>query len=462
MSILQIINQIAADPSRNAKEAILTANKDNETLKAVFKAAYDPTVKYYLKKIPEAKSALGDAPRHMTIELPRALSNLSVLSERNLTGTAAIEYLADLLFMMNEDDREVISRVIVGDLKCGATDSTANKIWKNLIPEYPYMRCCLPKDTKLDKWNWKKGAYSQLKADAMFANLDIFNDGEVMLTSRNGSQFPITAFSGLAVDALETFPKGVRINGELQVMKDGKLLAREIGNGILNSVQQGEPFGPGEVPVYDVWDIIPIEFAVPSGKYEVAYSERWATLSGYLSARATVTDINSIRPIPTRIVYSLAEAYDHYFELTELGFEGTILKEAGAIWFDGTSKWQMKLKIDCDVDLVIMPWRRAGKGKNAATFGSIPCQTSDGLLEVYVSGFKDAKRKELHEMGEKLNGMIMTVRFNNIMRPKDNGMTSLFLPRYVELRTDKTEADSLQRVKDQFEAIVNKAKLGLI
>lgn len=459
MNILQIIESIAENPSRNAKEAILMEHKDNEVLKAVFKAAYNPTINYFIKKIPQyMPEAIGTK-----FELVWAFGELLAISRRDTTGQAAIERLIHILECVSADDAKVVERIIERDLKCGATDSTANKIWKDLIPEYPYMRCCLPKDTKFDKWNWKKGAYSQLKADALFANVDIIADGTVVMTTRNGSIFPMEKFNTLAIDALETFPREVRLNGELQVMRDGKILPREIGNGILNSVQQGGEFGPSEVPVYDVWDIIPLSFAVPKGKYKGApYSQRWAQLSGYLSARATHTDINSIRPIPTRIVYSLSEAYDHYFELTELGFEGSIVKEADSEWSDGTSKWQVKLKIDCDVDLVIMPWRRAGNGKNAATFGSIPCQTSDGLLEVYVSGFKDAKRKELHEMGDKLNGMIMTVRFNNIMRVKDNGMTSLFLPRYVEIRYDKTKADTLQRVKDQFEAIVNKAKLGLI
>jgi DNA ligase-1 len=55
----------------------------------------------------------------------------------------------------------------------------------------------------------------------------------------------------------------------------------------------------------------------------------------------------------------------------------------------------------------------------------------------------------------------MTVKANDIMPPTgSNGRYSLFLPRFVELRLDKTVADSLQRVKDQKEAAKEAAILG--
>jgi hypothetical protein len=34
----------------------------------------------------------------------------------------------------------------------------------------------------------------------------------------------------------------------------------------------------------------------------------------------------------------------------------------------------------------------------------------------------------------------------------------LFLPRFVEFRKDKTEADSLERVQDQFDSAMGKTK----
>jgi hypothetical protein len=55
-------------------------------------------------------------------------------------------------------------------------------------------------------------------------------------------------------------------------------------------------------------------------------------------------------------------------------------------------------------------------------------------------------------------GKIMPVVANSIMEPsEEGGFHSLFLPRFAEAtpRNDKTEADSLDDVRNQFKAAVN-------
>jgi DNA ligase-1 len=147
----------------------------------------------------------------------------------------------------------------------------------------------------------------------------------------------------------------------------------------------------------------------------------------------------------------MEEALAHYREMLDAGMEGTIIKNATGIWKDTTSKDQVKMKLDIDVDLVIMGFN-AGNGKNEATFGSIVCQTSDGLLEVNISGFTDDVRLEVHNNRDQLLGTIVTVKGNSIMPPTGNNTKySLFLPRFAEFRTDKTVADDLAKVIEQFD-----------
>ena len=453
MSILSIIDEVAKTSSRNEKEAILRREQNNELLKAVFKAAYDPTINYFIKKIPAFETVFSNP-----IPLNFAMKDLTDnIVNRKLTGNNAITFVAEVLSEMLPEDAEVLSRIIQRDLKCGATDSTANKVWKGLIPEFPYMRCSLLKDVKVDKWDWKNGIYSQLKADAMYANCDIYADGTVDFTSRNGTQIPSGQLGELVVTILETLPRDVRVCGELQVEQNGVILAREIGNGIMNSVAKGGEFGTGERPVFVVWDIIPLEYAIAGGKYQSSYDLRFGQLQSYL-ATGTANGNNSLQLIPTKIVYSLDEAYEHYFDLVALGCEGTIIKTRTGIWADNTSRDQVKLKVECDVDLKIVGFT-AGNGKNVDTFGSITCTTSDELLVVNVSGFTDKQRKEIYAVCDECIGKIMAVRFNNLMKPTDVKATwSLFLPRHIEIREDKNEADSLQRVIDQFESVIGKKK----
>ncbi|HGP4208885.1 MULTISPECIES: hypothetical protein [Pseudomonas] len=148
-------------------------------------------------------------------------------------------------------------------------------------------------------------------------------------------------------------------------------------------------------------------------------------------------------------------------EQLELGLEGTIIKKPEAIWFDGTSKDQVKLKLEAPCELEVVDFL-PGKGANAKTFGSLLCKSSCGQLVVGVSGFKKKKREEIHLNRDTWRGMIITVRSNQIMRPKKPGKPySLFLPRFVEERLDKSVADDLVRIEEQFENAIRMAALGL-
>lgn len=451
MSILQIIEQVAATPKRTEKEAILKANADNELLQAVFKAAYDPTINYFIKKIP----AYTCQKFSDEATLGWALQTLTILSNRTLTGNDAIDHLQHTLESIDGDDAEIISRIIQRDLKCGATDSTANKVWKGLIPEFPYMRCSLVKEVKLDKWDWVNGIYSQIKADAMFANCDIMPDGTILFTSRNGTELPSEKLTKLCVEILESYPRGNRLHGEIMVERDGLLLPREISNGLINKLVKGDyTLAENERAVYYIWDYIPLVNAVPDGKCNIPYEERFGSLQRASASACLMGTQNYVRLIETRIVYSIEEAYEHYFEVIEKGLEGTIIKTKSGKWADHTSRDQVKLKVECDVDLEIEGFN-PGTGKNAHMFGSIRCKTSDGLLRVNVTGFPDKLRAEIDAMKDTLEKAIMTVKFNNLMKPTEAKSTwSLFLPRHVEIRRDKTEADSLQRVIDQFESLI--------
>ena len=53
----------------------------------------------------------------------------------------------------------------------------------------------------------------------------------------------------------------------------------------------------------------------------------------------------------------------------------------------------------------------------------------------------------------------MTVRGNSVLKPSESSpVHSLFLPRFVEIRTDKTKADTLAQVLAQFDAAVTAAQ----
>lgn len=444
--VFNIIESIAATSSKNDKVDIVKQHSEHELFRQVLVYALNPLKPFNIR--PADPTLTSNYKLGGSFFDDQTWKLLDDLNARNITGNAATEAVDAEFARLTPESAKLLWRVINKDFRAGFSESTVNKAISDLIPEFPYQRCCLPKDAKLTEFSWTEGVYSQEKADGMFANVDFEDVGTVRISSRNGSQFPIDQFAELVEELEETLEPGYQHHGELLVLKNGKILAREIGNGILNSVQQGGTFAPDEKPLYKIWDRIQLVLAVPKGKDPHPYKKRFAGLK----KRIEQSTLKYIQLIETRIVHSLAEAYKHYGEMLALGREGTIIKDGDSPWRDGTSKQQVKLKLEAECDLKIVGFTE-GNGKNKELFGSIVVQTSDGLLEVGVSGFTDKKRKEINARRKELLDTIMTVKFNDIMYPSEEGkLHSLFLPRAVEFRLDKSTADSLQRVIDQLEA----------
>jgi DNA ligase-1 len=451
--ITAILEELANEPKTNAKLEILKRNSTNELLKDICFCATNKLLPFNIKKIPDYTPNTGTPTMH----LDEAIVHLHALADRTYTGHAGIDHLKNILESVSDRDAQVVIKVVNKDLRCGVQSATVNKVWKGLIPEFPYQRCSLPKHVKLDTWPWSKGVFSQLKADGMYINANFYDDLSIELLSRSGNPMPLGQFSKI-IDYMQRHMQcGTQTHGELVVKRDGVVLPREIGNGILNSIADGGEFAKDEEPLFLVWDQIPLSTALPKGKGTVSYADRYYPLKNQIASQA-LTDPQHVQLIESKLVFSWEEAFKHYLELIEQGLEGTIIKHPDAKWRDGTSKEQVKLKLEVDVDLEIVAFTE-GNGKNAALFGSITCRTSDQLLEVNVSGFSDELRTDIFNRKDELYGTIIAVRSNNIMPPTtSNGLYSLFLPRFVEFRKDKTEADSLQQVKDQFDSAIGKTK----
>jgi DNA ligase-1 len=235
--VYALIEQVAATSSKNEKEALLKANASDYLLKRVLEYAYNPFKTYGIRKRPETLGDnVGNTFDDGTFEL------LDDLISRKLTGTAAIEALRGELTALSKSSAELLWRIVNKDVRAGFSESTCNKVWKGLIPDFPYMRCSLPKDAKLDQFDWTLGVVSQEKADGMFVNLDYEADGTVRITSRQGSPFPIEAFELLETEVKARLIAGLQYHGEMLVARNGEILPREIGNGIMNSIASGGSF----------------------------------------------------------------------------------------------------------------------------------------------------------------------------------------------------------------------------
>ncbi len=145
------------------------------------------------------------------------------------------------------------------------------------------------------------------------------------------------------------------------------------------------------------------------------------------------------------IVDELPKVRHLYQHLIDIGKEGLVIKDPNAPYsFTRNSAFQ-KIKAELEADLVIINFLH-GKGKRSEYFGSLECASSDGKIRVLVgSGLTDEDLKYFAEHREESIGKVITVKYNAVIKDKMGNM-SLFLPRFVELRSDKLVADDSAKI----------------
>ena len=437
MSIHQIISQLAATSSRLEKEAILRANSENDLLKSVIKLALDPFIQFYIRKIPKYKAS------KVTLTLAGALDKLGELSSRNKTGNAGIEHLTYIMESVNAEDALVIERVIEKDLRCGVSEATVNKIWPRFIPTYPVMLASGFEGKLIEKFNWP--GFVQLKLDGMRFNA-IVRNGKVELRSRNGKELniPNELFHQSFTELAKFYQEDVVFDGELLVIDDsGKPLDRKTGNGILTkSIKGTQSKAEAAMVRATLWDAIPFN-AFVEGVFDTPYHKRLKSLATSLTnVPQNLSHLLSI--VETKEVENQYQATELFNKYLQLGFEGTILKDRNGIWEDKRSKGQIKFKGELECDLKVVDWEE-GTGKNKGRLGNLVVESSDGVIRVGVgTGFTDLDRDTIKP---NVVGKIVSIKYNARIQDKRGNVESLFLPVFVEIREDKTLADSSLEIK---------------
>lgn len=448
--IFEAIEEIAATSSTKAKQELLKKYCADEDFIRVLKYAYDPFITFGMQQMPMVIEPGGTQVFDDGVWLV-----LDDLASRRLTGNDAAYRVGTELSALSTQSAELLRRIIRKNLRAGFSEGTINKVVKGLIPEFAYMRCSLPKHVDLDAWPWEDGVLSQEKADAMFANLDIEANGEVSLRSRQGSPLPVEKFADLVAEARDTLRWGNQHHGELMVVRDGAILPRAESNGVIDRVVDGGDFEDNEWPIYLAWDQVPLSRIEKKGKCEIPYKTRFGCLCEQVAKDGGGVYIGTI---PTRIVRSRAEAFAHAAELMKEGKEGTIIKHPEAPWEDGTSKHQVKVKLEFTVDLKIVGIVPGKAGtKNEGRAGCFACESDDGLLKVDVTVKNEALRDRVDADPEEFIDRIIAVTANDITTPGENNeFHSLYLGRMAEgnYRSDKMVADTLQRIFDQKEAAI--------
>lgn len=451
--ICEIIKELRKTSSRNEKESILLANKDNETLKKVFYLAYDPSINFYIKSIPyEDNWKHGEYFEYdENDEFEILFDVLETIYSRELTGNKAISFLTGVLSERSTEMQELICNIIKKDLDCGVQTTTINKIWKGLITDPPYMGYQLFSE-KLIK-SFKLPCYSQIKLDGLYADVFVMKES-VSYRSRSGIsckfKLPDSVEEKL-INLTQNSNNEFVLHCEALVRKGDSFTEfeeRKIGNGYLNS-DESDP----EKVVIVIWDVVGID-GYNNRKSTEDYIERFNLVEKIVE----YVDTPHIQMVESRFCHTTQDVIDHFVEARSKWLEGTVIKSPKLKWKDGKVKDGLKLKNAFECEMKIVGFQE--HSKKAGQIGAIFVESEDGVVKCKVgSGLTDVQRKKFFLTQDEMIGKIVTVRGNDLITNElKQGQYSIFLPRLVEVREDKTVADTFEKILATKDSIIDLLK----
>ena len=473
-----ILEQLAATDSTKAKQEILKHNENNETLQRIFYLTYCKQVTFGVKKYTMPLSYSGE------ITLEQALDVfVTSLTTRAVTGHAALELITATLARLTSENARIAALVLNRDLECGCSASTANKIWKDLIPQQPCMLATSYSDKAVSKI--RLPAYAQLKSDGARGMADC-DAGDIF--TRAGNQYK--GLTKLEAVLEKLAGRGLVVDGELVYMptmtqtapvttfgtldalfgddvkekKEAVVADRQTGNGIMNKAINGDiPQHEADNVVFTVWDVVDRDVYYGKKACKETYKERFERLRGI------VEELNDprVQLIENHVVNSLDEARAIYNMYIDQGLEGIILKDLGGLWENRRSKWQVKFKEVIDIDLEIVDYYVHEKDPNK--LGGLTVRTACGRCQNNMgSGFTDTTHRKdksgekvyiplserdvldrelLWSIRESLPGQIIKATCNGLLtsqsRKAGEAEFKLFLPIMECFRPDKTTANSV-------------------
>lgn len=232
--LYQIIQQLKAQSSTNAKMKILHDHQNNIDLKTAFEYCLNPFYNYWIRA-PKLDSIKYNATEQLTAGW--IVRTLDVLRERTLTGNSAREFIAHQASKLSKEDAEILFNIINHDMDCKVSFGLVNKVWKNLIPSIPKMLS----EKYEDFWKVipEGEIIVQKKEDGGRVQILVDSEGKVTTYSRSGN---ILLMYGVFDKVFSQFP-GYVFDGELLVMSKDGVVDRKTGNGLvelstINIIQQ--------------------------------------------------------------------------------------------------------------------------------------------------------------------------------------------------------------------------------
>jgi DNA ligase-1 len=425
VSPYDVLIKLKETKGKKAKVKLLK-KYESQWLRDIVKNALDPFITFGVKTYVFEE----EIPTHLDFEheLGKMAFVLNELSRRSLKGNSALEAIKKASAALNDQQRYVFQCVLDKDLKCGVGAATANEAFPGIIPVWK-----MQKANKLNKKKLVFPCLAEIKENGR-GNTAVVNGDEVKHFSNNGKE---NSNMNYFDDEL------IRIASGMPMVIFGEVRGKK-GRG-KNHFEKSQSLGAKNCDMTDmvfvIWDMVLLgEFK--RQRCNRPQLDRSTRLKNHLREFQLNVDKDDykIRFVRQKAVNSEKELYGYFEKVLRQGYEGLIVKNPEAPYeFKRGTNW-MKLKESHTIDLKCVGVKQ-GKGKLKGQLGSVIVKRNGVKIDCPMGkGVTHEKAKKLWKKYKKnkksLIGKIVEVAYQD--ETKDG---SLFLPKFLHVRDDKSKAD---------------------
>jgi len=436
LKILSALESLTGNGSQKEKQRLLSENL-TEVMSYLLDVCFNPFVTTKLHKLDLQPTPTGEFPGFEIFKSVMESLKSAPAANDNLRGQATALINSRLSEDSIEDRqlRDILMKIFTKRMNSGIGAKLINKaLGKELIPDPSLM---LATDDQKEVLGWDK-IYCEEKYDGVRVIAVGDKEKGFQFYTRAVNELDKTRLSSIERDLIQILHNSNIVE---EVFFDGELtdLNRKSVSGKVTQILKGTaPKGIDKEFMFNVFDLEKSS-VLKVGHGTTPFIERRKELEVLTSFLPSNSQVKLARQW---VVDSMEETQKIYGLIISLGGEGVILKPGHHVYECKRSKSWVKLKQVQDCDLEITGWY-PGEGKREGFIGGFICTDSSRTLEVKIgSGFTDVDLKTLSANPDQWIGRVAAVQFNEPITDKF-GNRSLFLPRFIEVRSDKNQADDM-------------------
>jgi len=424
-----IIQQLEADNSRLAKEAILEAAMKEE-LTEFFEGVTMCLDKLYTFGVKQVPIKEDDNGQGLTWDNFKQLAE--ALYRRELTGHAARDAIQLAMGVASKQQwNDFYRRILIKDLRCGVSEKTVNTVAKKTGKDsykVPVFECMLAHDSANHEKKVKGKKLLEHKLDGVRCLTVIdYESRTVVQYTRNGKVLENFGHITKALeDNLDNFGRSYVLDGEIMSGSFQDLMKQVHRKSNVEATDA----------VLHLFDILPLsEFK--SGESVMGQRRRSNMLKTFANIFADTGCIELVPQVEVDLDTLVGEIEFKEFnkKAIEAGFEGVMLKSIDASYVCKRDTAWLKLKPFIEVSLEIKDVEE-GTGRNEGRLGAVICEGIDDGKTIRVnvgSGFTDDDRDSYWRERADIIGHVVEVRADAVTQNQD-GTYSLRFPRFLKFR----------------------------